>query len=400
MKNVLILDTGKEWGGGTNSLIELLKRTDKARYRFTAMFYNNCKKGDHSDVKTEMESIGIDFLLLEQKKQSGAAKILKELFRILFFFNKKLRKYSVFLVDYQFRIKPNAQRISDTLRRLGIDLLYMNNQPSTNMEGILASKETGVPVLQHSRIEATLNSFEVRTVNRWLKKIICVSEGVRDSLIRQGVAPSKCAVVHNGIYGATQPAIAPWKLRRELMISDGDILIGTVGSLVKRKRISDLIEAVSLIMRGSKHPAKCIIVGEGPEQDNLAAHIRKRALHNVLLTGFQPDAISFINMMDIFVLPSEQEGLPRVILEAMLLAKPVIASNVTGPSELVLDRETGFLVPSKNPEEIANALLKLLDSPELREQMGQKGRKRVIERFSIERYVAGVENVFEEVITQ
>jgi len=77
-KQILILDTGKEWGGGTNSLIELLKRLvpegsnrgiDKTKYHFTALFYNNYKKGDESDIKSEIEKLGIDFLVLEHKKQ-------------------------------------------------------------------------------------------------------------------------------------------------------------------------------------------------------------------------------------------------------------------------------------------------------------------------------------------
>jgi len=97
--------------------------------------------------------------------------------------------------------------------------------------------------------------------------------------------------------------------------------------------------------------------------------------------------------MDIFVLTSEQEGLPRVILEAMLMGKPVVASNVSGPSELVVDGETGFLVPAKNPQAFAKSILKLVENPTLRTQMGENARKRVIENFSIEKYVKGVEGI-------
>ncbi len=396
--NILILDTGKEWGGGTNSLLELLKRIDKNRYHFTALFYRNYKKGNEYDIKTEMERLGIDFLLLEQRKQLVIAKILKEFIRLVFFFSKKLKKYFVFLIDYQFRIKPNAQKITKILNDFKIDMLYMNNQPSSNLEGIIASKITGIPAVQHSRIETRLNPFEVKTANLWLKKMICVSEGVKDTFARQGIDAEKCVVVHNGIDPETKPSIPPHEIRKKWGISENDILIGTVGSLIKRKRITDLIDALSMVSNQTKNPVRCIIVGDGPEKDSMLEYAKRKKVHDkVVFTGFQSDAISYINAMDLFVLTSEKEGLPRAILEAMLMEKPVIASNITGPAELVIYGETGFLVPVRHPEVFANCVLELIDNHELRKQMGESARKRVIENFSIEKYVAGVENVFKGV---
>ena len=73
--NILILDTGKEWGGGTNSLLELLKRVDMNRYRFSALFYTNYKSNS-SDIKTEMQNLGVQFLTLKQEKQSVVVKII------------------------------------------------------------------------------------------------------------------------------------------------------------------------------------------------------------------------------------------------------------------------------------------------------------------------------------
>lgn len=399
MKNILILDTGKEWGGGTNSLLELLKRIDKNKYRFTVLFYYNYNKGNESDIKTEIKKLGIDFILLNQKEQPIIAKILKELIRVIFFFNRKLKKYFIFFVDYQFRIKPNAEKIAHILTKLKVDLLYMNNQPSSNLEGIIASKITGIPALQHSRIETRLNPFEVKTANLWLKKMICVSQGVRDTFVGQGIDAKKCVVVHNGIDPETKPSMPPHEIRKKWGILDYDILIGTVGSLMKRKRLNDLIEAISIAANKTGDTIKCIIIGEGPERENLVALVRRKNLHDkVIFTGFQLDAVSYINAMDIFVLPSEKEGLPRVILEAMLMGKPVVASNVTGSSELVIEGETGFLVPPKNPEAFADRILKLINNLELRVQMGERGRKRVIEKFSMKQYVEEVEKVFEEIL--
>lgn len=397
-KKILILDTGKEWGGGTNSLLELLKRMDKGRYNFIVLFYNNYKRGKESDIKFEIEKLGIAFLLLEQKKQSSFIKIAKELSRLIFFFSKRLKRASVFFFDYHFKIKQNAKKISELLIDFKIDLLYMNNQPSSNLEGIIASKITGIPALQHSRIETTLNSFEVKAVNLWLKKMICVSEGVKNSFILQGVDKSKCTVVYNGIPIETAPEVSRQDIREKWGISDKDVLIGTAGSLIKRKRIRDLIETLAIITNKIEYPVKCMIIGKGPEKEHLAIKVTEKNLDSrIIFTDFQTDAISYINALDIFVMLSEKEGLPRVVLEAMLMAKPVVASNVTGSAELIVNGETGFLVPVRRPEAFADCILELIENHELREQMGEKARRRVIENFSIEKYIAGVENIFEKI---
>jgi len=415
MKKILILDTGKEWGGGTNSLLELLKRIDKTKYHFTALFYNNYKKGDESDIKSEIEKLGVEFLILEQRTQPVIAKTAKELLRLLFFFSRQLKRYSVFLIDYQFRIKRNAEKISELLKNLRIDLFYMNNQPSSNLEGIIASKMTGVSALQHSRIEATLNSFEVKAVNLWLKKMICVSEGVKNSFVRQGIDKSKCVVVHNGIDADTKPETLASEIRKMWGVGEDEILIGTVGSLIKRKQINDLIEALAELQkqdaRGKTNPPhppllkggegglKCMIVGDGPEKDSLQKMVLKMGLHDrVIFTGFQIDAISYINAMNIFVLTSEKEGLPRVILEAMLMGKPVIACDIAGPSELIVDGETGFLVPVGQTKAIANAMLSLTKDSALRDQMGEKAKERVTRNFPVEKYANSVNKIFEELI--
>jgi len=392
--NVLILDTGKEWGGGTNSLLELLKRVDRKKYQFYVLFYINCKQDEESDIKTEIEKFGIPFLLQTQEKQSLLIKVLKELVRTIFFFSKGLKKYLIFFIDYQTRIRNNAERIARILRDRRVDLLYMNNQPSTNLEGIIASKMTGVPALQHSRIETRLNLFEVRAANQWLSKIICVSEGVRDALLERGVDSAKCVVAYNGISSGTEPRRSPEEIKSEWGIGDDDVLIGTVGSLIKRKRIGDLIEAMYMI-----EGVKCLIVGKGPEKEVLLELVKKRGLNDrVIFTGFQTDAVSYINAMDIFVMPSEQEGFPRVVLEAMLMQKPVVAARIRGTEELVANNKTGMLFQRGNTKELAQYLTELLLSPSVGKDMGAAGKKRVVENFSIEKYVNKVQEVIGEVM--
>lgn len=406
MKNILVLDTGKEWGGGTNSLLELLRRINRRDYKFTVLFYHNYPKPGESDIKTEIERLGIDFILFASTKQPFFMKVLKETGRVLLFFSRRVRRLYLFYIDYLFRIKKDAEKITKLLKELDIDLLYMNNQPSSNLEGIIAAKRAGVKSLLHSRIEAELNFFEVDAVNKWLGKMICVSEGIKKSFIEQGIELSKCEVVYNGIGTEITPAIPSVRIKQELGIKEDEVVIGSVGSLIKRKRFNDLIKAVSLLrIQDTRYKIqdtdkiKCIIIGEGQERESLQREISKNKLNDrIMLTGFKSDAISYINAMDIFVLPSEREGFPRVILEAMLMEKPVIASDIAGPSEIVVNGETGFLVLAGHSQMLAEAILRLLKEHELRKHMGEKGRRRVIEDFPIKRYVDGVEKVLAEVL--
>lgn len=392
--NILILDTGREWGGGTNSLLELLKRTDKERFTFHLLFYHNYRQGGGRDIRSAVEALGITFSLLEQKKQSLLVKICKELARALFFFSRPLKKQAVFFIDRQTRIKRNARRIADILKESGTDLLYMNNQPSSNLEGIIASGTSGVPAIQHSRIEMKLNPFEVRAANQYLSKIICVSQGVKDTLAESGVEPSRCVVVYNGISAGAGPLRPPEEIKREWGVKDNEFMVGTVGSLIKRKRITELIEALYLIKGKTAKPIKCLILGEGPEKDNLKDLAVKRGLSdNVIFTGFQPDALSFINAMDIFVMPSEKEGFPRVMLEAMLMRKPVIASRIRGTEELVVEDETGIMYKKGDVGELAACLIRLISSASMMDKMGNAGKERVLQNFSIERYVEQVSDI-------
>jgi len=287
----------------------------------------------------------------------------------------------------------NAGRIAGILKERKVDLLYMNNQPSSNLEGIMASEMTGIPAIQHSRIETGLKPFEVKAANEGLSKIICVSEGVRAALVERGVDPGKCVVAYNGISSETLPLRSPDEIRAECGIKEGDLLVGTVGSLIKRKRIKDLIEALHMI--GEKAGRfKCLIVGKGPEQENLIELVKKRGLDGkVIFTGFQEDAISYINAMDVFAMPSEKEGFPRVVLEAMLMRKPVVAARIRGTEELVVDNETGRFFQKGDTGQLAGCLTELLSSSAMREEMGSTGRERVLGSFSIERYVEEVSRI-------
>jgi glycosyltransferase involved in cell wall biosynthesis len=388
-RRVLLLDTGNEWGGGTNSMIELVKRLDKSRFHITACFYRNYTKAD-STLEKELAAVGVPLLLLPTRRQPLWAKLGKELARGLLAWHRRWRRQAVFAIERLWRISPRTRALAVLLQQGDYDLVYMNNQPASNLEGYLAAEQAGIAAVQHCRIEPRLNAFEAAAVNRVARHIICVSQGVADALVAHGVRADLCRVVYNAIDGR-QALPAPVALPA---IPAGAPVIGSIGQLIKRKSFDQLLRAVAAIDR---RPAPWVVlVGEGPEHAALQALARQLGIADrVVLAGFQKQPLPWLAAMDVFALPSAQEGLPRVILEAMLLGKPVVASDIVGSRELVVDGKTGFLHAYGDEAALAARLSALLDDADMAHAVGAAGRQRVIDQFGIEHYVAEVSRILE-----
>lgn len=390
---ILLLDTGKEWGGGTNSMLELLKRIDRQRFEVSPLFYRNYRKGESSNLKAELAAIGIPLAIEHPIRQPLWAKLAKELTRGLLRPFVMQRRRVLHAIEYRWRIRPSARRLAARLRDGNFDLLYMNNQPSSNLEGYLAGEMAGVPVVQHCRIEVCLEPQEVAIVNRVARTIICVSEGVRASLVESCVSPELCRVVHNAIDGhQTLPAPAPLP-----ELASGTSVIGSIGSLIKRKANDQLLRAAAKVAKSCPIPFHIVLVGEGPERERLQTLTEQLGLSGqVSFAGFQQQPLAWMAGMDIVVLASAKEGLPRVILEAMLLGKAVIASDVVGSRELVKHGSSGLLYPYGDEQSLAEHLQRLLEYPEVRQEMGAAGRMDVLKNYTIEAYVNGVEEQLRE----
>ncbi|MFQ5858728.1 MAG: glycosyltransferase [Anaerolineae bacterium] len=215
--------------------------------------------------------------------------------------------------------------------------------------------------------------------------LIAVSEGVRDHFVMvQGIPPAKVRVILNGVdlERLYRPESRPPTVRKELDIKPDDILVGTLASFKPRKGLSYLVHAAGEVLSRQRR-VHFILAGDGPERGRIEEEVQQRGLaKHVHLLGYRHDAVTLLNALDLYVLPSLFEGLPRSVLEAMALAKPVVVTNIGGSREVVEDSISGLIVPPRDPQSLAEAISTLVESPTLRKSMGEAGRCAVEERFN------------------
>jgi glycosyltransferase involved in cell wall biosynthesis len=221
------------------------------------------------------------------------------------------------------------------------------------------------------------------TINRWMvDRIIAVSADLSNKLARR-FGSHKVTCIHNAIdieeLRVDQDVGA---LRRELKVSEQDFLIGTMGRLVPVKGLELLLVAARTIKSYKPH-VKFVIAGDGPLKEPLRRLAEQYGLgESVLFLGHRSDSHDVLRAMDVFVLCSLHEGIPIVLLEALALARPVVATRVGGIPEVIEHDVSGMLVAPGDPEALAQHCIALMDDYRVAERLGEQGRKRVEEAFS------------------
>jgi len=214
-------------------------------------------------------------------------------------------------------------------------------------------------------------------------RVISVSEHDRQSGVEAGLLPpDRTTSIPNGI--ALAPAV---QSHRPLRQADGRAEILIVGRLVPQKGIPVLLEAASMVLQS--HPlSRFTLAGDGPLHAELEAEAERLGIsEQVRFLGTVPDTSELLARCDLFVLPSLWEGMPLSLLEAMAAGRPAVATAVSGSAELILDEETGLLVPAGDAMALAVAMARLLQNPHAAEAMGTRAKDRVRREFSLERMV-------------
>lgn len=212
----------------------------------------------------------------------------------------------------------------------------------------------------------------------------------------QGATGQRTDVIPSGVdtdrFHATD-SLADAKAALDLPI-DRPVL-GTVGRLEPRKGTATLIEALAKLRAGGRHDATVVIVGDGPLRADLGALAERLGVSpHVRLLGDRADVRSVLAALDVFILPSRTEGMSNALLEAMAMARPVVATAVGGTPEVVADGQSGLLVPADDAAAMARSVERLLDEPAFAAEVGAAARQTVEERYGARSMVRRLEAVY------
>ncbi len=277
------------------------------------------------------------------------------------------------------------------LKREKIDLLLLLTA-IPNIWGRLLGKLAGLPCIIGNVRSNTANRQHERWLWPLVHHLICNNQVLERLLINlYHIPPQRLTMIPNGV--DTNFFKPPLKSR-----TAENLKILSIGRLVPDKNQETLIQAFKIVLRD--HPgAELWLLGDGPRQSYLAQLIKQTlpAGRASLLPG-QADIRPFLQQAGVFVLSSVTEALPNVVLEAMAAGLPVVATDVGGVPEAVMPGQTGWLVPSREPALLAEALSKLLADENKRQIFGQAGRERVERNFSFNRMVSRYEALFDDLL--
>jgi glycosyltransferase involved in cell wall biosynthesis len=339
------------------------------------------------------------------------------------------------LAGYIASVARASKAIANVVRERGIDLVHANGVLAQVYAGRAAAR-SGVPCVFHARDMVSLGSVAERAM-REPERIVAVSRAVRDHLVREGAPEERVSLVLNGVVEwPARDAPSREETRRSLGLDPSAFVVGSAGVFVPWKRHEDFVRAFAdlcememadlsrsalkgrQVRRGGGGssseqgvvdlsrlvPARAVLFGADIFEEHSRHEFELRKLADELVgerlvfAGWREELQRDLRALDCFVSASEREPFGRVIVEAMLAGVAVVATDSGARREVVLDGETGILVPQGDVGALAVAMDQLRRDPERRRAMGEAGRRRAREEFSIDRAAREVEAVWDEAL--
>ncbi|MHB8973872.1 MAG: glycosyltransferase family 4 protein [Pirellulaceae bacterium] len=234
---------------------------------------------------------------------------------------------------------------------------------------------------------------------RWYDRVICVSDDLRTRCIESRVPEQRCVLIENAIDTTQYSRCSSTdEAKRRLSFHSGRLLIGAVGRLSEEKNFDGLIRAADRLLNQGLD-LELIIVGDGDQRRRLELLIAELGREDrFCLLGFRSDTIDLYQAMDVFVLTSLREGLPNVLLEAMALKVPVLATRIAGVPKLVQHEQNGLLIEPGDTDQITAGLRRLLSDATLRQQLATAARHTIETSYSFDVRMAKVRKIYDEVL--
>ena len=294
-------------------------------------------------------------------------------------------------------------KLVKVLKQQKVDILHCHRYQAT-LYGAIAAKIAGVPIVfSHvhgiNRTRTLRRKLTNRVILRWVNKILTVGNAVRDDVLRSNpsVPDEKVISLGNSIDYRRFAEIQMTKsqAKADIGIAPDSVVFGTIGRLAPTKGLSLLIEAFETVKKQIPS-ASLLIIGEGRLKNELHRTVSEKGLaDSIHFLGRRDDIPSLLKAMDVFVLASLAEGLPRSLLEAMASALPCIATNVGGISEIITNRQSGYLVDAQNADALASAMLEVANlSGQQLDGLTKEGQNTVAKKFSHEAIIQKLEKIY------
>lgn len=386
---VLVLNHATHLGGAEKVLLDLLTRMNRSKFDPLVLLPQD------GPLKGELEKIGVE------------CKIIRAPGSIL----KVQRKNGGLLVAVG-SVRGFLGMIRGIVRLVredGIQLIYTNSLKA-DVYGSIVGWLTGTPVVWRlhdfigDNVSWPLRTLMVTLATRIAQKVLPVSRAVSEVFQRSGAPAHKLEPVYNGIEQSSplSPALRT-SLRDSLGLSTTQEIVGIFSWLIPWKGHEVFLKAAAIIKQVNPQ-VRFLVVGEPLPGSGYGEYLRKlssdlEVAENVIFAGFRRDVIDLIQCMTVCVHASrEPDPLPTVVLEAMASGVPVVATRVGGVPEMVVHNETGLLVPPDDAEELAKAILSILESPKHAELMARNALMRIEQGFKPANYVGAIERVLTEAI--
>lgn len=312
----------------------------------------------------------------------------------------------VLVVPFRSRLELRGLwALAHWMREQGVDLvhshMYRSNVPATIAARLAGVRHVLCQVHNIDTWETRRQQMMDHWLLRWRTAMLAVSNEVkRDIVARLHCPPEQVRVLYNGIdideYGSVQPDA---QLRHELGVPQGHRLVVMLARLVAQKKHTRFLQALETI-RNELPPASVLLVGDGKLRGELEREVETRHLGDMVsFTGHRSDIPQILALSDLSVLTSDREGFSNTVIESLAAGVPVVATDVGGNSEAIVDGECGLIVQPDDLTGLAGALKKILTDDTLRHQMSQAARVRA-QRFSLENMLDETRRLYLELLTK
>lgn len=291
----------------------------------------------------------------------------------------------------------SAWKIAQISKENNVDILHAHTSHAHSLAILSTFFYTKPKIIVSRRVSfpPAKNIFSRWKYNR-IDLIVPVSYFVAKILKENGVAENKITVVRSSI-DLSHIDVPPYR-KSELGVDENTKILFNAGALVPHKDHITLLNAFAKVKKVFNNIV-LLIAGSGPLQKDILSEIDKLHLsEHVRLLGYRNDVPRLIRTSDMYISSSWSEGLGTSVLEALASEKPVVATEAGGVSEMVINHETGLLVPNKNPQLLAEAIIHMLSHPEESIAMAKKGKKHVEDNFTVQRMVNETLSVYKKLI--